>query len=421
MPAVPLQCPTCAGLIQIDTGFAGQAVACPLCQSGMVVPPEEMLLEMLAAAGDMPALAPPEPPPGDVLTLGCPVCTGPFQVLTSMGGQQVACPHCGSPVTIPISEPPAGHHVPGGVEPAVPLPAGETETEPPPAANDLLPPGAAPPIPPFVPKKNSRSERSRDRWSAFAAAADLSPPSRPARPASDDFLPPGARNAPRETESDLPRINEFLPPTAAKAKREPISDLLPPNFGSAAKKPSPAAAAAPSINDLLPPTGALAKREAFSPQPGPQSGEVENLLPPGAASLDVLLPHGALDFRAPETSPGADRGAASAPATALDALLPPGAGEAAATIGEQVAIPAAPKRSPTRHLNVPANTIVVPTPEGGFVTIAETPKTVGEGEDVVEIRRLSSEEKAKRRFRKNLIFGGFCLAILIVVLVMMLW
>jgi hypothetical protein len=222
-----------------------------------------------------------------------------------------------------------------------------------------------------------------------------------------------------------PDASDFLPPKFRKKRVDhAVSDFLPPS-----PKSQPAAAApTPSINDLLPPTERLTPRS----EPPERAPAIDSLLPPGfvanetartdsaapAPGIDALLPPGAADGLAIST--GAP--ATAAPASALDALLPPGAGEMTAAVpGEQVAIPAAPKRSPTRHLNLPENAIVVPNPEGGFVTIAETPKTVGEGEDVVEIRRLSSEEKAKRRFRKNLILGGFCLAILVVVLVIMLW
>jgi hypothetical protein len=104
--------------------------------------------------------------------------------------------------------------------------------------------------------------------------------------------------------------------------------------------------------------------------------------------------------------------------------LPPGAaaGDAAAqAAGDQVALPAAPKKAPVVPANVPAGAIVVPTPEGGFVTVRETPKTIGHGEEEIEVRRLSSQEKAARRLRNNLIFGGVCLLILLLVVVVMLW
>src|SRR5262245_23017803 len=99
MPVATLQCPHCAGPLQVDSASAGQQVLCPHCQGPLVVPPEEVLAQMLAA---MPPMEPPPPPLStDAITLACPVCTGPFQVLPSMSGQQLGCPHCGSSITFP--------------------------------------------------------------------------------------------------------------------------------------------------------------------------------------------------------------------------------------------------------------------------------------------------------------------------------
>jgi hypothetical protein len=57
----------------------------------------------------------------------------------------------------------------------------------------------------------------------------------------------------------------------------------------------------------------------------------------------------------------------------------------------------------------------LPTGEGGFVAVHERPRVIGEGASEVEIRRLSPEEKARRRFRKNAILFAFCLAVLMIV------
>jgi hypothetical protein len=106
----------------------------------------------------------------------------------------------------------------------------------------------------------------------------------------------------------------------------------------------------------------------------------------------------------------------------LDALLPPGAagGEAAAA-GAQVAIPQAPRKAPVLPSNLPAGAIAVPTPEGGFVTVRETPKTIGQGDEAIEVRRLTPEERARRRLRNNLIVGGFCLLVIVIVVVVLIW
>lgn len=107
----------------------------------------------------------------------------------------------------------------------------------------------------------------------------------------------------------------------------------------------------------------------------------------------------------------------------IDSLLPPGAASeetGPAVPGEQVPIPAAPESRPITA-NLPAGMAAVPTADGGFITIRETPRTIGEGDDEVELKRLSVEEKSARRFRRNLILWGICLVILFGVLVAMMW
>lgn len=86
-----------------------------------------------------------------------------------------------------------------------------------------------------------------------------------------------------------------------------------------------------------------------------------------------------------------------------------------------MAIPAAPRRGPLTPIQLPAGTSAVPTPGGGFVTIKDTPKTIVHGDEEIEVRRLTPEEKAQRRFRRNLILGCICLAILFAVVVAFVW
>jgi hypothetical protein len=66
-------------------------------------------------------------------------------------------------------------------------------------------------------------------------------------------------------------------------------------------------------------------------------------------------------------------------------------------------------------LNLPPGAIAVPTEGGEMVVIAESPKTVGSGDEAVEVRRLSPEEKVRRRFRRNAILWTICILILLVV------
>jgi hypothetical protein len=134
------------------------------------------------------------------------------------------------------------------------------------------------------------------------------------------------------------------------------------------------------------------------------------MLPPGA-SLPSVQPAAALEVSNPLPT-----GAAAAPAVAVTrpsradkaaALLPPGATLAApsATAGEaEVAVPVAPARFP-RAEPVSAGTIAV----------QDSPRVIRSGDEEVEVRRLSAEEKSRRRFRKSLILWTICLLVLIAV------
>jgi hypothetical protein len=63
---------------------------------------------------------------------------------------------------------------------------------------------------------------------------------------------------------------------------------------------------------------------------------------------------------------------------------------------------------------------VIPTGDGSVVTVREPVKTVGEGDDEVELRSRTPEERAKRRLRKNLVLWGFGLIVMAIVLIILL-
>ena len=70
---------------------------------------------------------------------------------------------------------------------------------------------------------------------------------------------------------------------------------------------------------------------------------------------------------------------------------------------------------------MPPGAITVPTPDGSFVTVRETPKIIGHGDEEIEVRRLTPQEKEQRRFRRNLILGAICLAIILAVFAALVW
>jgi len=63
---------------------------------------------------------------------------------------------------------------------------------------------------------------------------------------------------------------------------------------------------------------------------------------------------------------------------------------------------------------------VIPTEDGGFTTLRDPVKTVGDGDEEIELRALTPEEKARKKFKKNLILWGFGLAIMAITLYVLL-
>jgi hypothetical protein len=108
----------------------------------------------------------------------------------------------------------------------------------------------------------------------------------------------------------------------------------------------------------------------------------------------------------------------SAPAeAAAAALLPPSAhaDEPLAVPREQVAIPQTPQRLPQLAESVAGAFASVPAAGAGYAIVKESPLVIGSGDDEVEVRRLTPQEKASRRLRRNLVLWMFCLLVLIAV------
>ncbi len=55
---------------------------------------------------------------------------------------------------------------------------------------------------------------------------------------------------------------------------------------------------------------------------------------------------------------------------------------------------------------------MIPTEDGTFVTVREPLKTVGEGDEEIELRSLTAEERERKKLKKNLIVWGFGLVII---------
>ena len=152
MAVVPLTCPRCAGLIQLDIAQAGRQVPCPACQGLISVPPIELLCPPPAAPPVVGAPVEPqavEPPPVELIQLTCSACQGCFQVATTLAGSRVACPHCNQLVMAPPRT---------AAEPAPPLlPGNQSATLP------AAPPAAVePPAAELSPKQCARRRHTRN-------------------------------------------------------------------------------------------------------------------------------------------------------------------------------------------------------------------------------------------------------------------
>lgn len=357
MPVVQFHCPHCGGLFQIDESLSGQHVSCPLCASVVVIPD--------LGSAPAPTGFPPPPPelghypspsaPEESLPLGCPVCSGVFQVTRSMGGQQVACPHCHSAVLLPDFQEP---HSPAPLPPTL-----DTST---PAAPTFAHSPLTPTETPYTPAPATLSP------SPVSPSPAVEPDTR-----DDELLPPTTTGAPGSN----PRERHQENPSARETKSSKPSR---PRTGTAA-------ASREKADDLLPPT-AKKRVEPTRPVPASDRSEVDELLPPGVSSpkpatkersrseVDELLPPSAEKPREPKTKPKE---------TVEEAYRPIRPGVAA------------------------DGSILVPTDDGNYIALREPIKTVSKGNREVELRRLSPEEKARRRFKRNLLVAAFGMVFLI--------
>ena len=492
MSVVPLQCPLCAGFLQIDRSMAGQQVQCPMCAGVLQLPPVEILDQMAqqAAMQQAPQQEPapqnyaPQAPAGDpLLQLPCPACQQGMTVPLSMAGQQVGCPFCSTPIALPPYEvflQYLGLATPSGAQTAAPqtaTPAAPTNTPQQQAKQDADARHAAAKAA-LARAKEEREKRSRP------TVMDL-PPAAPAKPSSPAATSPPPTSADAGTRSRPTMKEERRPLASPKPSSEKTSsekpaaekqspkrdDKYPPGFQSPALPPeepkttpvksAPAKTTEPAtkpanIDSLLPPGAESAASPSPSttsadPAPLPQvatppaTSSVSDLLPPGAdllppmagdstaaapsgsASIDSLLPPGATnEFAAPGAAMlqlESQALAAGRPKELADTLLPPTAGEVVmSTTLEQVALPTAPRMMLPPPENLAPGAVAVPTEDGGYVTVRETPKTIGKGDDEIELRRLTPEEKAKRRMRRNIIMFCICMALLgIITAVMAYW
>jgi hypothetical protein len=128
------------------------------------------------------------------------------------------------------------------------------------------------------------------------------------------------------------------------------------------------------------------------------------------------------------TTPALPTSGPSLPTSApVDQMLPPGAGVTGPIVGPgaQVALPTqqAAARAATmqnQRIEPGEDEILIPT-EDGQTIVRHRPKTVFNGEEDVELRELTSEEKVKKRTKKNLLVWSFCVLVLFAVVAILLY
>ena len=441
MTVVPLQCPHCHGAIQVETAHAGQQVACPHCQGLLTVPdfgpppPEPAeepsafdftrrrafdfgALDSLGGSepptfGEPPPL--PEPPSGhadELMPLSCPLCHGLFQTPLAAAGHQVACPHCSGLITVP----------PHSVSPPEAYSEGfqtVPEIAPPPADPGRFPPAHQPDL---------------------SAASQSHPiPLRPQSPADPRTSQQSLPTTPTEPPSAAAR-NDRLPPQSSRSAAESIKPASRPDRatrsspGERTAKTPQRQQTAPSELPMSPSAGAQeSSRSRPTPPPPSQAPEkekkkrpaVDDLLPPGApAPADANPRRTTVTSNEAPSNPILNPPQRPSRATVIDTLLPRGAGDilpSEVAPGTEVVIPDAPRKQPPLPTNVPAGAVVVPTPEGGYATIRKKAKTVGRGDEEVELKELTPQEKAKKRFRYNLVMWTVCVIILLIVFLVLAW
>jgi hypothetical protein len=427
MNPVPMQCPLCGGMIQIDPAYAGQQVGCPLCQGAMLLPPPEFF--GISPPGYSPQEYPPQYPremPPDLPQLGCPMCGGAFQVSPEMAGQQVACPHCQNAVSIPDLfgggpavgagfAPPSLDIPPQHSMQFIGLPPGMGVPEIPTgyAVSPMLPPGYGllleQPVPVGgavgIPVGKAVAPEAQQPQQAIPSSQpprrdDLVPPQHPReqtapspsadRRADAHLYPPGMQpkdalaKKERPEQPERPRDERFPPGAARRENPDKRTD----------KRPEPK-------GDVRP--GPLPE----SPVPTSPAPTVDDLLPPGATAAGSV-------------APGPD--AVVSRQTVVDTLLPPGApADPAAMPTEQVALPDAPPPAPKPMPVAAPGRLVLPTPDGDYVTVEnkEGVKTISSKGEEIEIRKLSPAERTRRRRVKNAVMFIFAIALLAVVIFIM--
>jgi hypothetical protein len=170
-----------------------------------------------------------------------------------------------------------------------------------------------------------------------------------------------------------------------------IDSVLPASSGMSSSAPSYGAVGAPT-----------------TPWGAPDGAAQE--LPPGPYSSMGPMAPTTLGYETPAT--GAAR------RSSVDELLPPGASSTPMQPSGNAPIPMGGGAGGV-VAKVATDTVVIPTEEGSYVAVRAKEKTIRFKGEEVEVRRLSPEEKARKRFVKNIIMGIFGILTLVTLAILL--
>ena len=303
----------------------------------------------------------------------CPHCTASFEVDCSQAVQQVQCPICDGliaiPNLLPATQPSEMSSAEGLAEPALPMDltklacpncsgvfqvgrnaAGQQCTCPH-CANLVMIPGAIP-----------------DEVSTIDAPGPIPSSGTPGLTGAPQTSAPESFAATSHSEGtvgpsgDSDSAASLLPPSDDQIALDQSSHSLSTKRQATDVTSSPAESDDP--NPLLPPSVNEFEETSREARQSTESSETESLLPPAVSSF---------------TSESEKR------------------------VGEVSGQPS--------RVNEDSG-FIIPTEDGGEVTLREPVKVVGHGTKAVELRRLSADEKAKRKTKRNILMLVICAAMM---------
>ena len=324
--------------------------------------------------------------PMNLCQFNCPHCAGVFQVDMSVAGQLVTCPLCTRLVTIP-----AGTTQPAVTEPTsylgCPLCRGVFQVTAAMAGQQVACPVC-------------------NRLVTVPGLAQ-----RPTQP----HIPPAPQEVPSAVPPSQPVRQLPSPPSQLGVSGRPTTDISQPFRPVTGPAQSPDHPGPPDSYPYPPGTRPAEKASADSPRPqtgaGAQCGQTHSERPsvPDAAKVSpsgtASSEQDANDASLPSIL---DKLAPKVPAK-TDSLSPPGTVPRGAPPGRHIPLPVGGR--PGEVLQ--ADAVNTPTENGGVTALREPVKVVGQGDEQRELHRLSSEEKAQRRFKQNVVmwvFGAVVLA-----------